>query len=78
MQGIEPEQLAKWLIGVGLAIVFVGIVMFGLGKLSFFRLPGDLSFEGKNWRFFLPITTCVLLSLSLTGILWLIHFFSRK
>ncbi|MCI0500027.1 MAG: DUF2905 domain-containing protein [Planctomycetales bacterium] len=78
MQELEPQQLAKWLIGLGLGLVAVGILVFGLSKLGFFRLPGDLSFGGKNWRFFFPVTTCVLISLVMTFLFWLVRYFGRK
>jgi hypothetical protein len=78
MQEFEPGQAGKWLIGFGLGLAAVGILMLGLGKLGFFRLPGDLSFGGKNWRFFFPITTCVLISLMLTLIFWMVRYFGRK
>jgi hypothetical protein len=78
MQEFEPGQMAKWLIGLGLGLAGVRVLMIGLGKLGFFRLPGDISVGGKNWRVLFPITTCVLISLILTLILWLVHYFSRK
>jgi hypothetical protein len=34
------------------------------------RLPGDIKIEGENSRIYIPITTCILLSLVLSGIAW--------
>ena len=33
--------------------------------------------DRENFKFYFPLTTCLLLSLLLTGILWLVRFFSR-
>jgi hypothetical protein len=41
------------------------------------KLPGDIVIERDNFRFYVPITTCILLSLLLTGIVWLVRYFSR-
>ncbi len=78
MQQVGPEQFGKWIAVMGLALTAAGLLMLALGKFGFFRLPGDLHIEGKNWKVFFPITSCVLLSVILTGILWLVQYFSRK
>lgn len=44
----------------------------GLGKAGLGKLPGDLDFGGKNWRVYLPIGTCVVLSVLLTLIMWIL------
>ena len=31
----------------------------------------------RNFRFYFPLATCILLSLLLTGIVWLVRYFSR-
>lgn len=41
------------------------------------RLPGDIAVERPNFRFYFPVVTCILLSLLLTGILWLVRFFQK-
>ena len=51
--------------------------MIVLGRVGLFRLPGDLEFGLKNWRIYLPIASCILISIVLTLILWLIHYFRR-
>lgn len=69
----------------GWALVIVGLLIAGIGLVWLFgpsipwlgRLPGDIVIERDNFRFYFPLATCVLLSLLLTGILWLVRFFSR-
>ncbi|MBN1360069.1 MAG: DUF2905 domain-containing protein [Sedimentisphaerales bacterium] len=70
-----PQQLGKWLVVIGGAIVVLGLLMLQLGRLGLFRLPGDFQFGGRNWRVYFPLATSLLLSLLLTLILWLIHHF---
>jgi len=47
--------------------------LLGLG-----RLPGDIVYKGKNLQFYFPIVTCVLLSVVLTLVLWIISHFTRR
>jgi hypothetical protein len=61
----------------GLVLAGLGAVLYGLGRLGLGRLPGDLSFGGRNWRVYLPIGTCIVLSVLLTLILWLVSRLRR-
>ena len=56
--------MAQWLIGIGLLIAAVGVVMW-LG-VPIGRLPGDIVIRRENATFYLPITTCIVVSLLLT------------
>jgi hypothetical protein len=75
--GFGPQQIGKWLIAAGVIVVLLGVFMTVLGKIGLFKLPGDLQFGGKNWRVFFPIASCIVLSIILTLILWLINYFRR-
>ncbi len=35
------------------------------------RLPGDIRIDRPNFRFYFPLTTCLLASLVLTALFWL-------
>jgi hypothetical protein len=72
-----PQQMGKWIILAGVAIVFLSVLMVLLGKIGLFKLPGDLQVGGKNWRFYFPIASCIVLSIILTIILWLINYFRK-
>jgi DUF2905 family protein len=45
------NELGKMLLGVGLAIVLVGALLLLAAHmgLPLGRLPGDISYKGKNW-----------------------------
>lgn len=72
-----PQQFGKWLVAAGAIIIVIGVLVILLGKVGLFRLPGDLSFGGRNWRVYFPLASSILLSLLLTLILWLIRHFHR-
>ena len=60
------------LVAVGAALVFGARLPFRLG-----RLPGDIVYRSRNTAFYFPIVTCLVLSLVLTLILWLLSHFRR-
>ena len=72
-----PQQIGKWLLVAGICLAGLGGLMILLGKAGVLRLPGDLQFGGRNWRVYLPIGTCILLSIILTLVLWLISRLRR-
>ena len=76
-----PFQLGKILIIAGVVLVGLGIVLILGSKFSFFglgRLPGDIAYKGKNLSFYFPIVTCIVVSVALTALLWLIRWITRK
>lgn len=63
------EDLGRLLVGVGIVTVIVGILLW-TGALSWFgRLPGDIRISGENTRVYIPITSCLVLSLVLSILL---------
>ncbi len=72
-----PEQFGKWLIVAGLILCGSGFLVIMLGKLGLFRLPGDIDMAGKNWRVFVPITSCLVLSAALTLLMWIVNYFKK-
>jgi len=72
-----PQQIGKLFIAIGVTIILMGVGIMLLGQLGLFKLPGDLQLGSKNWRVFLPITSCLIISIILTLILWLISYLRR-
>ena len=73
---MDTQPLGKLLIIAGAILILVGLILYfgkGLGFLG--RLPGDIRIERPNLRVYLPITTCILLSLLLSLILYVISRF---
>jgi hypothetical protein len=69
---MDPSILGRVLLVVGLAVAAVGGFLALGGRLPFGRLPGDVSVQGQNSGFFLPIVSCIVLSVVATVILNLI------
>jgi hypothetical protein len=65
--------MSRWLVGVGLMLVAVGLLWPWLGKLGLGRLPGDIVIERGDFGFYFPIVTCLVVSLVVSLILWLLN-----
>ncbi len=72
-------QHPAWiLILVGLIIVGIGAVWLLAPSIPWLgKLPGDIRIEGENFKFYFPVVTCIVISLLLTGTMWLVRYFSR-
>lgn len=65
MQGLD--SLARMLILFGLILAVVGGLILFVGKIPFIgRLPGDIYIQRKNFSFYFPLTTSILVSILLT------------
>ena len=68
------QYLGKFLIILGIIIVALGGLLLLSGKIPWIgRLPGDIIIHKKNFTFYFPLATSILLSLLLTLILWLLR-----
>jgi Protein of unknown function (DUF2905) len=68
------DQIGKVIIIAGVALVLVGLAVWGLGKLGFHGLPGDVKFQSDHVTIYFPIVTCLVLSVVLTLLFWLIRW----
>ena len=73
------SELGKALIVVGVVLVVVGLFLVSGARVPFRlgRLPGDIAYQGRNGSFYFPVVTCILLSLALTLIMWIVNLFRR-
>jgi hypothetical protein len=66
------QHIGKFLIIFGAVIVAIGGLLLLSGKIPWLgRLPGDVIIQKKNFTFYFPLATSILLSLILTFIFWL-------
>ena len=72
-------DLGRLLLVLGLVLAGVGVLLMVGGRLPFRlgRLPGDISYRGRNTSFYFPIVTCIILSVALTLIMWIVNIFRR-
>ena len=74
---------------VGRMLVFAGVALAAIGALVWLaarpgglplrlgRLPGDIVYQGKHGLVYFPVVTCLLLSVALTLVLWLVQWLKR-
>ena len=60
-------ELGKFLVILGVVIVVLGLLLWsGIGTGWLGRLPGDIRIERGNSAFYLPIVTCIVISIVLS------------
>jgi hypothetical protein len=65
--------MQRILIVLGLLIVAIGAAWPWLSKLPIGRLPGDIVVDRPGFKFFMPLTTMIIVSLVLSLIAWLLR-----
>jgi hypothetical protein len=65
--------MARFLIALGLVIVVVGFLWPYLSRIGLGRLPGDFLIERGNVTVYVPLMTCLLLSVVFSLILWIVN-----
>ncbi|MFY9529649.1 MAG: DUF2905 domain-containing protein [Candidatus Acidiferrales bacterium] len=73
------REVGKMLLLLGVLLAAVGAFLLLGPKLPFRlgRLPGDIVYQGRHTTFYFPIVTCVVLSVLITLISWLVGQFRR-
>ena len=73
------RELGRMLLMLGGLIVLVGAFFYFGGRLPFRlgRLPGDIVHKGEHTTFYVPIVTCLLLSVGLSLLFWILSRFRR-
>lgn len=68
------NETGKLLVLIGLGLAVLGAVIWFAGKVPWIgRLPGDIRIERENFKFYFPLTTCLLISAVLTVLFWLLR-----
>jgi len=72
-------QLGRTLLLIGAVLIVGGTFLYFGGKLPFRlgRLPGDIVHRGRNSTFYFPLVSCLVISVFITLILWIINQFRR-
>ncbi|MFZ5799989.1 MAG: DUF2905 domain-containing protein [Candidatus Omnitrophota bacterium] len=70
----ELSNLGRFLVIIGLTVTGLGLLLSLLGKVSWIgRLPGDIYIQKKNFSFYFPLATSILLSAVISLILWILR-----
>lgn len=59
-----------WLIVIGIILVVLGLLWPLLPGLGLGRLPGDIAVHRRGFDLYFPITTCIIISIVVSLILW--------
>jgi hypothetical protein len=65
--------MQKWLIGLGLNLIAVGLLWPFIERLGLGRLPGDIAIARGNVHIYFPIVTCLIISVVLSLLFWLFN-----
>ncbi len=69
---MDFNGIAKGLIIFGVVLVGLGVIFLIFPKIPYLgKLPGDIYVKKDNFSFFFPITTCIILSIVISLILYL-------
>jgi hypothetical protein len=75
------SELAKSLIFFGAVLLVIGLVFYLTPKVTwlqwFGRLPLDFKIERRNFSFYFPLGTSIVISVVLSMILYLVRKFSE-
>jgi len=65
----------KTLMYIGIVLVVLGLIFSAAGKIPWLgHLPGDITIQRDRFTFYFPLTTCILISVIVTLVL---YFFRR-
>jgi len=77
---MEPlRDLGRSFVLFGGLLVLIGVFLYFGNKLPFRlgKLPGDIVHRGEHTTFYFPIVTCLVLSVVLSLLFWLVSHFRR-
>ena len=68
-------NIGRALILIGALLILAGLLFLAAERLGIRlgRLPGDITLRGRHAVFYFPIVTCILLSVILSLIMWLLR-----
>jgi hypothetical protein len=72
-------EIGRIIVILGISLIVIGGVVTLLGRtgLPLGRLPGDIVYKGKNTTFYFPLATCILLSVVVSAVMYLIGRFRQ-
>ena len=73
------NELGRAILGLGLLLVLIGggLMLAARFGLPLGRLPGDFAYRGKNFSFYFPLGTSILISIVLSLLFYLFSHLRR-
>jgi hypothetical protein len=73
------QNLYKFFYLIGILLIIIGFFLqFGQKIIPLGKLPGDIAIEKKNFAFYFPLTTSILISVILTLIGLIIRWINKN
>ncbi len=72
---MSPISLGPFLVGLGVALMLLGLLVWFGGLGWFGRLPGDIRIERDSVRVYVPLVSMLLVSVVLSLVLYVIRRF---
>jgi uncharacterized protein HemY len=70
---MDLNSVAKVIILVGALVMAMGLLFLFIDKIPWLgKLPGDIYLQRKKFNFYFPITTCIIISVMLSVVLYFI------
>jgi len=66
-------DIRRFLIVLGISLVALGLLWPWLTRLGFGRLPGDIAIHRQNFHLYIPLASCLIVSVVLTLLFWLLR-----
>lgn len=63
---MDISDIGRWLVGIGVGLAVIGVLLVIGGAMGLGRLPGDLTFGSGRVRVYVPLVTCIILSIVAT------------
>ncbi len=70
----DLQTTGKLLVFAGLILITAGTFLIFEGRIPWLgQLPGDLRITGEKYAFYFPVVTCILVSIILSLIIWILR-----
>lgn len=71
------SDLERALVVLGVLLTLAGVLLLAAERTGFRGLPGDLAWESDGVRVYVPIASCLVLSVAMSLVLWLVQRLGR-
>ncbi|MCB0298738.1 MAG: DUF2905 domain-containing protein [Calditrichaeota bacterium] len=73
------QSLGKALLVAGAVLMVIGVLLMWGNRIPFIgKLPGDIIFQRKNFTFYFPLTSLIILNLLILIVVWIIRKFTAN
>ena len=72
-------EIGRIIMILGISLIVIGglVTLLSRSGLPLGQLPGDIVYKGKNTTFYFPLATCILLSVVVSAVMYLIGRFRQ-